>query len=692
MHNIPVGANRANRHFSPTRRRPVPDLAALRATRTMMSCCSSRPRPRSVAKPAAPNQSADLNSGGAASLGEPTAGAAVVSEPAKTVVRTNSRTPPRTNSRTPPREMKRVRATVVTKVTGVDIPQQASMENEQAVTLHEAMQMSSETQNTQRMPPLPRSTSLTKNGLLEQMHIQQVPSWRTPEPSTPQSVRSEQQESPLATPKSAPPPPAVLKTPDWLAVLKSQGLAAGSVTDSMRQPVPPSSTDKSAQGVGQYVTEETEESASEEEQEWLSVREIPPEHLSPAPSAVADNGPLLCKIEVEFNTKFGQWNSTTQGKLYAQLIAAGTDETFAKKVVMAMKENKGKVAVRGPMVNHGPAYTVFRSIPALNVGLQTPSKVDQSATRGRGQAAPPPLRTAGPCAVTRLPGQPKQKSEKKPKETGPSKTGGILRRNKKGMPIVKARVISPPRGTAARSSSADGAAPPALPTRDTVKPISAAQSLFDRNGRPRGDPLFAETPLARSSSEVSVFTPGNDRPKVGVRALRSPARLVAESFQRGIKLQGREFKVLAEVAVTKLVMPSSSEVATLQPGQLVVAIDNAWWHGPRIKLQLPVTDGMDGGTGWASLCSTHGDYMLIPVVDLETAEKLEQAGNENAAPVSSHETPGLGDKLAGRKTARRALGLVQDGNGVTPQAISKMQRTNSRPVSLELTPGREGDI
>lgn len=597
-----------------------------------------------------------------------------------------------------------MRANVVAKVPAVEIPPQATMAHEQVVTLHEAMQVSSEVsysaspQNTQSMPPVPRSTSLTKDGLLEQLHSQQTPPWRNSQPSTPQSVRSGQQESPLATPKSAPPPPAILKTPDWLAVLKSQGLAAGSVTDSMRQPVPSPLANKSAQGIDQSITEETEESeesASEEEQEWHSVREIPPEHLSPAPSA-GDNIALMCKIDVEFNTKFGQWNSTNQGKLFAQLIAAGTDETFAKKVVMAMKDNKGKVSVRGPMVNHGPAYTVFRSIPALNVGLQTPSKVDQSTVRRRGQAAPPPLRTAGPCAVTRLPGQtkPKQKPEKKPKETGPTKVGGILRRNKKGMPIVKARVISPPRGTAARSSSAssDGAAPPALPTLDTVKPISAAQSLFDRNGRPRGDPRFVETPLTRSSSEVSVFTPGNDRPKVGVRALRSPARLVAESFQRGIKLQGREFKVLTEVTVTKLVMPSSSEVATLQPGQLVIAIDNAWWHGPRIKLQLPGTDETDGGTGWASLCSTHGDYMLIPVVDIETAEKLEQEGNENAAGLSSNITPGLVGKLAGRKTARRALGLVQDGNGVTPQGVSKMQRTNSRPVSQELTPGREGDI
>eukprot|EP01043_Picozoa_sp_COSAG02_P023300 COSAG02_NODE_1240_length_13709_cov_14.174798_6_plen_669_part_00 len=668
-----------------------------------MSCCSSRPvqrRRSAIAKPAADNGSGGVAAGAlgappVAKAAVPKVGAAAGSDDAvvaKGAARSNSR------------ELKRVRATIKVKATTSSSPgataQRADVVQEAVVAVRDA------TPNTHSLPPVPRSAVLTKDALIDQLQSQQTPSWMNSQPSTPQSVRSMVQESPLATPQSAPPPPAaVLKTPDWLAVLKSQGLAAGSVTDSMRQPVqePPASANKPAQETDKFIaeeTEESEESASEEEQEWHSVREIPPEHLSPAAPPAVDKGTMLCKIDVEFNTKFGDWNSTNQGKLYAQLIAAGTDEMFAKKVVMAMKENKGKVSVRGPMVNHGPAYTVFRSIPALNVGLQTPSKVDQSARR-HGKAAPPPLRTAGPCAVTRLPGQPKpkQKSEKKAKETAPAKAGGLLRRNKKGMPIVKARVISPPRGSVARASStsSDGTQPPAPLTRDTVKPISAARSLFDRNGRPRGAPGFVETPVGRSTSNSSVCTPGSDQlgtPKIGVRALRSPARLVAESFQRGVQLQGREFKVLAEVTVTKLVTPSSSEVAKLQPGTLVTAIDNQWWHGPRIKLQLP---GADGTTGWASLCSTHGDYMLIPVVDVVTAEQMEQQESENAAPFSDI-APGLGGGLTRHKTARRALGLVQDENGVqqgalsTPQAIATKQRTNSRPVSLRVTPGREGEI
>ena len=50
-------------------------------------------------------------------------------------------------------------------------------------------------------------------------------------------------------------------------------------------------------------------------------------------------------------------------------------------------------------------------------------------------------------------------------------------------------------------------------------------------------------------------------PRVGVRALQSPARLVAESFAQGARLKGRMFKVQETTAVTKLVMPSSSEVS-----------------------------------------------------------------------------------------------------------------------------------
>lgn len=48
--------------------------------------------------------------------------------------------------------------------------------------------------------------------------------------------------------------------------------------------------------------------------------------------------------------------------------------------------------------------------------------------------------------------------------------------------------------------------------------------------------------------------------KIGVRALKSPKRLVEASFARDAQLKGREFQVLVEVQATKLVMPSSSQV------------------------------------------------------------------------------------------------------------------------------------
>lgn len=739
-----------------------------------MSCCSSRPRSRPTSKTAEEGVGSSAGVSQAAALGAtPVAKATVPTRgttPVKAAVPIRGTTPvakaPVPTRGTPPRavksaasktvartkspELKHVKGAVEVRTAAAE--RQANLGHEVSATpeahrtniksmpplppsaslTNNAVPAQLHTVQTPKsMPPLPRSSSLTKDALLEQLQNEQTPSWMGSRNGTPQSARSKDVlDSPLATPKSASPPPAELKTPDWLAVLKSQGLAASSVTDSMRELIqpPPHSSAKSVQAADNSVAEDTEksneseetdyveetdesdESASEEDQEWHSVREIPPEQLSPAApvsSPVADQGTMLCKIDVAFNSKFGEWNSLSQGKLYAQLIAAGTDETFAKKVVIAMKDNKGKVSVRGPMVNHAPAYTVFRSIPALDVGLQTPSKVDQSVCR-HGKAAPPPLRSAGPCAVTRLPGQPKTKQKpKKMPESKPKSKFGILRRNKNGIPIVKARVISPPRGTVARLSSASSAnsksgVDSTTPTRGAVKPISAARSLFDRNGRPRGDPDFIDTPLSRSSSnssETSVYTPGDAQvttPKIGVRALRSPARLVAESFQHGVKLQGREFKVLAEVTVTKLVMPSSAEVATLQPGQLVVAIDNQWWHGPRIKLQLPGADGsQDGGTGWASLCSTHGEYMLIPVVDVATAADIEQSGDENAASASAASP--TGSRSRSRKT-RRVLGLVQDENGVqqhglrTPHAMATKLATNSRPVSQRVTPGREGDI
>jgi hypothetical protein len=691
-----------------------------------MSCCSSRPR-RSPQHKAAPvsTTNADTTTSAApprhAAPAAPAAAAAAAAAPAP------AEPSPATKpvGRTTTAEVKRVRAEVKVAVPVGASAVQADTARRQARELLEATKTEQEAV-TESVPPS-RTASVTKDALIEQLRGEQTPSWMNSSsgPSTPQSVRSTglSETTPVATPKSMPPPPpAMLKTPDWLAVLKQQGLAAGSVTDSMRQPVtaPPPSAAKSMQGADESIAEEDEDSsASEEEQEWHSVREIPQEQLSPAAAPAVDPGTLLCKIDVEFNTKFGEWNNANQGKLYAQMIAAGTDEMFAKKVVMAMKENKGKVSVRGPMVNHGPAFTVFRSIPALSVGLQTPSKVDQSSRR-HGKAAPPPLRTAGPCAVTRLPGQPKpkQKPAEKPKDSNAGKGGGFLRRNKKGIPIVKARTISPPRASASRSSSASssgGVDPPALPTTRVVKPIPAARSLFDRNGRPRSDPNFMDTPISRSSStdsNVSVYTPASARvltPKIGVRALRSPARLVAESFERGVNLQGREFKVLTASTVTKLVMPSSSDVATLQPGQLVTAIDNQWWHGPRIKLQLPAVDGSgDGGTGWASLCSTHGDYLLIPVVDAAAASDAaeQQEGDENTATnvyaPTSAAAEGLGTQIPARKTARRALGMVQAENGSsdrrgaaamsTPDARAAKLATNSRPVSTRVTPGRDGDI
>ena len=53
-----------------------------------------------------------------------------------------------------------------------------------------------------------------------------------------------------------------------------------------------------------------------------------------------------------------------------------------------------------------------------------------------------------------------------------------------------------------------------------------------------------------------------------------------------------------------------------------MALENQWWHGPRIKIELSEADG--GGTGWASLCATHGEYLLVPVVEVSAAPATGQ--------------------------------------------------------------------
>ena len=319
-------------------------------------------------------------------------------------------------------------------------------------------------------------------------------------PATPLSDAKSQSlnDSVQCTPKPAAmpaPPTEHLSTPEWAKVLKDQGLDSGMITDSMRR----SHTQSAGEAGGSALRTRSRLSPAipEDEEE--------PEQQQPEPAPPTDPS-LLCKIDVQFNTKFGKWDKESQGKLFAQLVAAGTDEKFARKVVIAMKQNKGKVSVRGPMLNHAPAYTVFRSIPSLSVGLQTPSKVDQTGRR-RGQPAAKPLRTGGPCAVKRLPGG----------------KFAAVRKSRNGLPIVKARTISPP-----RSSAAPARDPPPLPSENT----SAAAA-----------------PAAKVATPV-----------IGVRALQSPARLVAESFAQGARLKGRMFKVQETTAVTKLVMPSSSEV------------------------------------------------------------------------------------------------------------------------------------
>ena len=639
-----------------------------------MNCCSSRPaRRRSQAQP-------EL------------AAAALVAAVAPELAEAGDSPPPaEPAARTTTAEVKRVRANIRVKVPVGASAQQAAAARTQAHKLLDATDAETETEEeqepepTEGVPPA-RTASLDKDKDTVLANLRGEHAM----PSTPQSTHSAAgTDDSFATPQqpaSMPPVPTqVVRTPDWMRMLKGQGMDAGMVGDSLRVPhdesvAPPPSVSKLDESMVSIAETSEDE---DEDMAWASPRSIAPE---PSPVAAPVDDTLLCKIEVAYNPKFGDWNAQTQGKLYAQFVAAGTDEVFAQKVVLAMKQNKGKVSVRGPMVNHAPAYTVFRSIPALTVGLSTPSKVDQSGRR-MGKAAPPPLRTAGPCAVTRLPGEKAVDAK--------SGGGGFLRRNKKGVPIVKARTISPPRARITRTNSAGGAPPtPGLPGRHlqattSVAPIDAARSLFDRNGRPRSDPNFEQTPIARSNSTASVSTPsgGSATPRVGVRALRSPARLVAESFQRGVNLQGREFKVLTETTVTKLVMPSSSDVTTLRPGMLVSAIDNQWWHGPRIKLQLPAEEG--GGTGWVSLCSTHGDYMLIPVVDAVTAAATQQ---ENDAPAGLE---GIGAQIPARKTARRALGMVLGANGQTmstPDARAAKLATNSMPMDNLATPGRDGDI
>jgi hypothetical protein len=82
--------------------------------------------------------------------------------------------------------------------------------------------------------------------------------------------------------------------------------------------------------------------------------------------------------------------------------------------------------------------------------------------------------------------------------------------------------------------------------------------------------------------------------------LPSPDRLVQESFSAKDSLKGRQFMCVIETAVSKLISPSSSTLATLAPGSTVTVLENSWWHGPRIKT----------AEGWVSLVDNKGAKLL----------------------------------------------------------------------------------
>jgi hypothetical protein len=138
---------------------------------------------------------------------------------------------------------------------------------------------------------------------------------------------------------------------------------------------------------------------------------------------------------------------------------------------------------------------------------------------------------------------------------------------------------------------------------------------------------------------------------------------------------------------------SSRFGANVSQGTILTALDNAWWHGPRIKVALPgspIVDGVPFCTGWVSLVGTRGDYLLIPVVDATAAEEIPNATlheveakdpSLNFAPglrdmykssmdgtitdgprIAIRQTPNGTNRAVAVKPRRRALGMVQGAN------------------------------
>ena len=119
-----------------------------------------------------------------------------------------------------------------------------------------------------------------------------------------------------------------------------------------------------------------------------------------------------------------------------------------------------------------------------------------------------------------------------------------------------------------------------------------------------------------------------------------------------------------------------------------MALENQWWHGPRIKIELSEADG--GGTGWASLCATHGEYLLVPVVEVSAAPATGQKQAAAEDGVGAQVRPCYGfvpstfmsatfvdagvftgairAQIPARKTARRALGMLQGKNSSAVRA------------------------
>jgi hypothetical protein len=129
-----------------------------------------------------------------------------------------------------------------------------------------------------------------------------------------------------ATPQSAPPSASkVLRTPEWCQVLKSEGMGSAMISTGLRE-------------MREEDEDDIEEEAPGEEDEDSWPEEISSEEETSPTEQVDERGSQLCKIEVVYNTKMGKFNKRNQRKLYAQMIAAGTDDQFAEKVVMSLKQ------------------------------------------------------------------------------------------------------------------------------------------------------------------------------------------------------------------------------------------------------------------------------------------------------------------------------------------------------------------